>query len=103
MDQPPPTIRPQSAFTDREKLETEVIKMLITSYFNIIKRLIIDVIPKSISFSLVTYSKDNIQKELLKELYKPEVLDDLLKESDHVVRRRAEVRQMLKALNKAEE
>ncbi|KIO30254.1 hypothetical protein M407DRAFT_14383 [Tulasnella calospora MUT 4182] len=103
MDQPPPTIRPQSAFTDREKLETEVIKLLITSYFNIIKRLIIDVIPKSISFSLVTYSKDNIQKELLKELYKPEVLDDLLKESDHVVRRRAEVRQMLTALSKAEE
>ncbi|KAG8956629.1 vacuolar protein sorting-associated protein 1 [Tulasnella sp. 424] len=103
MDQPPPTIRPQSAFTDREKLETEVIKMLITSYFNIIKRLIIDVIPKSISFSLVTYAKDNIQKELLKELYKPEVLDDLLKESEHVVRRRSEVRQMLTALNKAEE
>ncbi|KAG9048589.1 vacuolar protein sorting-associated protein 1 [Tulasnella sp. UAMH 9824] len=103
MDQPPPTIRPQSAFTDREKLETEVIKLLITSYFNIIKRLIIDVIPKSISFSLVTHAKDNIQKELLKELYKPEVLDDLLKESDHVVRRRAEVRQMLTALNKAEE
>lgn len=78
-------------------------ELLITSYFNIIKRLIIDVIPKSISFSLVTYAKDNIQKELLKELYKPEVLDDLLKESEHVVRRRAEVRQMLTALNKAEE
>ncbi|KAG9015888.1 vacuolar protein sorting-associated protein 1 [Tulasnella sp. 427] len=103
MDQPPPTIRPTSAFTDREKLETEVIKLLITSYFNIIKRLIIDVIPKSISFSLVTFAKDNIQKELLKELYKPEVLDELLKESDHVVRRRAEVRQMLTALNKADE
>lgn len=78
-------------------------ELLITSYFNIIKRLIIDVIPKSISFSLVTHAKDNIQKELLKELYKPEVLDDLLKESEHVVRRRTEVRQMLKALNKAEE
>ncbi|KAG9011542.1 vacuolar protein sorting-associated protein 1 [Tulasnella sp. JGI-2019a] len=103
MEQAPPSIRPQNAFTDREKMETEVIKLLITSYFNIIKRLIIDVIPKSISYSLVTYSKDNIQKELLKELYKPEVLDTLLQESEHVVNRRNEVRRMLTALTKAEE
>jgi len=84
-------------------METEVIKLLITSYFNIIKRLIIDVVPKSISYSLVTYSKDNIQKELLKELYKPEVLDTLLQESEQVVNRRNEVRRMLAALAKAEE
>jgi len=103
MEQAPPSIRPQNAFTDREKMETEVIKLLITSYFNIIKRLIIDVIPKSISYSLVTFSKDNIQKELLKELYKPEVLDTLLQESEHVVNRRNEVRRMLTALTKAEE
>jgi len=103
MDQPPPSIRPQNAFTDREKLETEVIKLLITSYFNIIKRLIIDVVPKSISYSLVTYSKENIQKELLQELYRPEVLDDLLQESETVVNRRKEVRNMLAALSKAEQ
>lgn len=78
-------------------------ELLITSYFNIIKRLIIDVVPKSISYSLVTFSKDNIQKELLRELYRPEVLDDLLQESDVVVNRRREVRNMLAALTKAEE
>lgn len=123
MNEPPPTIRPQTAPNDREKIEIEVISksglrmqanqnrdtdlsnpgLLITSYFNIIKRMIIDVVPKSISYSLVTYSKDNIQKELLKELYKPDVLDDLLQESEHVVTRRKEVRAMLGALTKAEE
>ncbi|KAG8932943.1 vacuolar protein sorting-associated protein 1 [Tulasnella sp. 419] len=103
MEQPPPSIRPQTALNDKEKIETEVIKLLITSYFNIIKRLIIDVVPKSISYSLVFHSRDNIQKELLKELYKPEILDDLLKESEHVVSRRKEVRSMLTALTKAEE
>lgn len=60
-------------------------------------------VPKAISFTLVNHAKDNIQKELLQELYKPEVLDDLLKESDYVVSRRKEVVQMLSALNKAEE
>lgn len=60
-------------------------------------------VPKAISLTLVNFSKDNIQKELLQELYKPEVLDDLMKESDYVVSRRKEVVQMLSALNKAEE
>lgn len=60
-------------------------------------------VPKAISLTLVNFAKDNIQKELLQELYKPEVLDDLLKESEYVVSRRKEVVQMLSALNKAEE
>lgn len=63
----------------------------------------IDMVPKAVSLTLVNYSKDNLQQELLKELYKPEVLDELLKESDYVVSRRKEVQNMVLALNKAEE
>ncbi|KAG8892883.1 vacuolar protein sorting-associated protein 1, partial [Tulasnella sp. 417] len=94
---------PQAALSERETMETDVIKLLIQSYFNIVKREIIDMVPKAISLTLVNFAKDNIQKELLQELYKPEVLDDLLKESEYVVSRRKEVVQMLSALNKAEE
>jgi len=103
MEQPPPVIRPQLALNERETLETEVIKLLILSYFNIVKREMIDMVPKSISLTLVNHSKENLQKELLQELYKPDVLDELLKESHVVVERRAEVVKMLGALNKAEE
>jgi len=78
-------------------------EMLIHSYFNIVKREMIDMVPKAISLTLVSYSKDNLQRELLQELYKPEVLDDLLKESEFVVNRRKEVVGMVQALNKAEE
>jgi dynamin 1-like protein len=63
----------------------------------------IDMIPKAISLTLVNYSKDNLQQVLLTELYKPEVLDDLLKESEYVVNRRREVKGMIAALEKAEE
>lgn len=103
MDSPPPQIRPQSALNDREALETEVIKMLITSYFNIVKREMIDMVPKAITYTLVQKSKDQLQRELLQELYKNEVLDDLMKESDFVVQRRKECIKMVEALNKAEE
>ena len=78
-------------------------ELLIHSYFNIVKREMIDMVPKAITLTLVNHSKENLQRELLQELYKPEVLDDLLKESDYVVSRRKEVMQMVAALNKAEE
>ena len=63
----------------------------------------IDMVPKAISLTLVSFSKENLQRELLQELYKPEVLEELLKESDFVVNRRKEVLSMVVALNKAEE
>lgn len=78
-------------------------ELLIHSYFNIVKREMIDMVPKAITLTLVNHSKENLQRELLQELYKPEVLDELLKESEFVVNRRKEVVSMLQALNKAEE
>jgi hypothetical protein len=63
----------------------------------------IDMVPKAISLTLVNQSKENLQRELLQELYKQDVLDELLKESEFVVNRRKEVVTMVDALNKAEE
>ncbi|KZT44213.1 hypothetical protein SISSUDRAFT_342506 [Sistotremastrum suecicum HHB10207 ss-3] len=103
MEAPPAQIRPQAALSERETMETDVIKLLIHSYFNIVKREMIDMVPKAISLTLVNYSKENLQRELLQELYKPDVLDELLRESEFVVSRRKEVVSMISALNKAEE
>lgn len=103
MEAPPSIIKPQAAFNDRETMETEVIKLLIHSYFNIIKREMIDTVPKAITLTLVNYAKENLQKELLQELYKPETLENLMKESEFVVNRRKECIRMVQALNKAEE
>ncbi|KAF9265761.1 hypothetical protein L218DRAFT_942596 [Marasmius fiardii PR-910] len=103
IEAPPPIIKPQAALNERETMETEVIKLLIHSYYNIVKREMIDMVPKAITLTLVNHAKENLQKELLQELYKPEVLDELLKESEYVVNRRKEVIGMVQALNKAEE
>ncbi|TFK27351.1 VpsA protein [Coprinopsis marcescibilis] len=103
MEAPPPNIRPQAALSERETMETEVIKTLIHSYFNVVKREMIDMVPKAVMLTLVNHSKENLQRELLQELYKPEILDELMKESEHVVSRRKECVGMIQALNKAEE
>ena len=63
----------------------------------------IDMVPKAISLMLVNHSKENLQRELLQELYKPDVLEYLLKESELVRRLPEGGVQCGRALNKAEE
>ena len=53
--------------------------------------------------NLVSHSKEDLQRELLAELYNPSVMDELLKESDFVVTRRKECAKMVQALTKADE
>ncbi|SCV69422.1 BQ2448_2442 [Microbotryum intermedium] len=102
MDAPPPVLRASGTLSERETMETEVIKLLISSYFSLSKRTLIDMVPKAIMLNLVFHAKDDLQKELLGELYKTEVIDDVLKESDQIVTRRKECVKMIAALTKAE-
>lgn len=44
-----------------------------------------------------------MQRELLENIYKTEELDDLLKESEHTIRRRKECKQMVESLKRASE
>jgi dynamin 1-like protein len=39
--------------SEKETQEVEVIKLLITSYYNIVRRTMIDMVPKAIMLSLV--------------------------------------------------
>ncbi|KAF7724547.1 vacuolar protein sorting-associated protein 1 [Apophysomyces ossiformis] len=100
---PPPSLKAMGALSERETMETEVIKLLIQSYFNIVKRTMIDMVPKAITLKLVNYAKEELQRELLSELYKKNVLDSLLQESEHTQQRRKECKKIIEALEKADE
>jgi dynamin 1-like protein len=103
MEPPPAQLKASGALSDKEAQEVEVIKLLITSYFNIVRRTMIDMVPKAIMLNLVTWTKDEMQKELMENMYKSEQFDDLLKESDFTVRRRKECHQMVESLSRASE
>lgn len=49
------------------------------------------------------HTKDEMQKELLEQMYRTNELDDLLKESEYTVRRRKECQQMVESLGRASE
>ncbi|XP_078595348.1 dynamin-1-like protein isoform X20 [Branchiostoma floridae x Branchiostoma japonicum] len=85
----------------REQRDCEVIERLIKSYFLIVRKNIQDSVPKAIMHFLVNFVKDNLQSELVSQLYKTDFFSDLLQESDQIGTRRKEAAEMLKALQKA--
>lgn len=53
MEAPPPTLKASGTLSEKETQEVEVIKLLITSYYNIVRRTMIDMVPKAIMLKLV--------------------------------------------------
>ncbi|EOD52983.1 putative vacuolar dynamin-like gtpase protein [Neofusicoccum parvum UCRNP2] len=103
MEAPPPQLKASGTLSEKEAQEVEVIKLLISSYFNITRRTMIDMVPKAIMLNLVSFTKEEMQRELLENMYRTEELDDLLKESEYTVRRRKECQQMVESLTRAQE
>jgi hypothetical protein len=65
--------------SDKEKIETEVIKSFIVSYFDIVKKNYVDMVPKTIMRFLVLAFKESLQNELVSNLYK---YDDYMNDDD---------------------
>ncbi|MGH0116543.1 UNVERIFIED_CONTAM: hypothetical protein FKN15_014743 [Acipenser sinensis] len=93
LDVPVPVSRKLSA---REQRDCEVIERLIKSYFLIVRKNIQDSVPKAVMHFLVNNVKDNLQSELVGQLYKTLLLEDLLTESEDMAQRRNEAADMLK-------
>lgn len=117
--QPVPVSR---KLTAREQRDCEVIERLIKSYFLIVRKNIQDrcviytnavtwfhfcfkcwpspstgfSVPKAVMHFLVNYVKDCLQSELVGQLYKSALLNDLLTESEDMAQRRNEAADMLK-------
>lgn len=87
--------------TEREKIESEIIKTLISSYFNIIRKNVQDIVPKSIMLMMVNRCKECIQSHLVKSLYKDDLFDELLKENEDVTYKRNSCIELLTMLKKA--
>uniref|UniRef100_A0A6Q2Y174 Dynamin-1-like protein n=1 Tax=Esox lucius TaxID=8010 RepID=A0A6Q2Y174_ESOLU len=98
LDVPVPVARKLSS---REQRDCEVIERLIKSYFLIVRKNIQDSVPKAVMHFLVNHVKDSLQSELVGQLYKSGLLNDLLTESEDMAQRRKEAADMLEALQKA--
>ena len=92
---PPSNSQGDPELTEREALETELIRRLISSYFNIVRETIADQVPKAVMHLLVNHSKDVVQNRLVSELYKEEYFGDLLYEDDGIKAEREKCEKLL--------
>ncbi|KAF2674389.1 hypothetical protein BT63DRAFT_8926 [Microthyrium microscopicum] len=89
------------ALTEREALETELIRRLISSYFNIVRESIADQVPKAIMHLLVNFSKDVVQNRLVSSLYKENLFEELLYEDDTIKAEREKCEKLLSTYKEA--
>lgn len=87
--------------TNRDMVEMEVIKSLVESYFVIIRKNFIDIVPKTIMYMLVNHVRDTMQNELVSELYRDAEMGQLLQEAEDIAVRRQTCTEMKDLLSKA--
>lgn len=87
--------------TDQDLLEVQTIKALVTNYFNIIKKIVVDQVPKAIMNELVIKSEQEVQPTLFREVYEAEGIAETINESDEIKERRLFLENMIRALRQA--
>ncbi|KAL7628174.1 Dynamin- GTPase protein [Parahypoxylon ruwenzoriense] len=91
----------EPALSDREAMETELIRALISSYFNIVRESIADQVPKAVMHLLVNHCKDVVQNRLVSDLYKEALFEELLYEDDGVKKEREKCEKLLQTYREA--
>ncbi|OAA63919.1 dynamin-2 [Cordyceps fumosorosea ARSEF 2679] len=91
----------EPALTDREAMETELIRALISSYFNIVRESIADQVPKAVMHLLVNHCKEVVQNRLVSELYKESLFEELLYEDDGIKKEREKCEKLLQTYREA--
>uniref|UniRef100_A0A8C1UEE5 Dynamin-1-like protein n=1 Tax=Cyprinus carpio TaxID=7962 RepID=A0A8C1UEE5_CYPCA len=90
-----PAVPASRKLSTREQRDCEVIQQLIKCYFLIVRKSIQDSVPKTVMHFLVNFVKEHLQSELVGQLYKQPLLQELLIESQETAQQRTEVAQML--------
>ncbi|XP_025888329.1 dynamin-related protein 3A isoform X3 [Solanum lycopersicum] len=99
---PPLVLRPGETETEYQ-VEIIVTKLLIASYYDIVRRNIQDLVPKAIMHYLVNHAKRNLLGTFIEKLYRENLYEDLLREHDDVVIQRRTTAEMCNALRQAVE
>eukprot|EP00267_Zea_mays_P051033 XP_020403930.1 dynamin-related protein 3A isoform X4 [Zea mays] len=99
LKEPPITLKPSE--TEQDATEVAVVKLLIKSYYDIVRKNIEDAIPKAVMHFLVNHTKRDLHNFLIRKLYRENLLNELMRETDEVLMRRQRIQEMLEILEQA--
>ncbi|KAK9287550.1 hypothetical protein L1049_015971 [Liquidambar formosana] len=99
--EPPTILRPSESHSEQETIEIAVTKLLLRSYYDIVRRNIEDAVPKAIMHFLVNHTKRELHNVFIKKLYRENLFEEMLQEPDEVAMKRKRTRETLRVLQQA--
>ncbi|CAN1278519.1 Dynamin-related protein 3A [Linum perenne] len=99
--QPPSILRPTDVPSEQESIEITAIKLLLRSYYDIVRNNISDLVPKTVMHFLVQHTKRELHNVLIKKLYRENLFEEMLQEPDEIGLKRKQTRETLKVLQQA--
>ncbi|MCL7034211.1 hypothetical protein MKW94_030674 [Papaver nudicaule] len=99
--EPPSVIRPPETRSEEAAIEIAVTKLLLRSYYDIVRKNIEDSVPKAIMHFLVNHTKRDLHNVFIKKLYRDNLFEEMLQEPDEVAMKRKRTREMLRVLQQA--
>ncbi|KAF5444231.1 hypothetical protein F2P56_036720 [Juglans regia] len=99
--EPPSVLRPTENQSEEEAIEIIAIKLLLRSYYDIVRKNIEDCVPKAIMHFLVNHTKRELHNVFIKKLYRENLLEEMLQEPEEVAMKRKRTRETLRILQQA--
>ncbi|KAI3445803.1 hypothetical protein Pfo_002468 [Paulownia fortunei] len=99
--EPPSVLRPSETHSDQESIAITVTKLLLRSYYDIVRKNIEDSVPKAIMHFLVNHTKRELHNVFIRKLYRDDLFEEMLQEPDEVSMKRKHTRETLKVLQQA--
>ncbi|KAL3515468.1 hypothetical protein ACH5RR_022370 [Cinchona calisaya] len=99
--EPPAVLRPSETHSDQEAIEITVTKLLLRSYYDIVRKNIEDSVPKVIMHFLVNHAKRELHNVCIKKLYRDNLFEEMLQEPDEIALKRKHARETLRVLQQA--
>ncbi|CAN1803028.1 Dynamin-related protein 3A [Linum perenne] len=99
--EPPTILRPTEGLSEQESIEITAIKLLLRSYYDIVRKNVSDLVPKTVMHFLVQHTKRELHNILIKKLYRENLFEEMLQEPDEIAMKRKQTRETLKVLQQA--
>ncbi|XP_020247352.1 dynamin-related protein 3A-like isoform X2 [Asparagus officinalis] len=101
LTEPPIILKPSENQTEQEVMEIAITKLLLKSYYDIVRKNIEDSVPKAIMHFLVNHAKRELHNVFIRKLYRENLFEEMLKEPDDIAAKRKHIQETLRILEQA--
>ncbi|XP_012572460.2 dynamin-related protein 3A-like [Cicer arietinum] len=99
--EPPQVLRPSERSSETLAVEIAVTKLLLRSYYEIVRKNVEDLIPKAIMHFLVNNTKRELHNVFIANLYRDDLFEEMLQEPNEIAVKRKRCRELLRAYQQA--